>query len=147
MELAPFLGRHFEGTQGVGDYLGLVSSLLAFDELSLSEYVVDPEEKKVATKGRSLFKWKDTGESWDEAFAHVLDFDDEAKVVRYQIWADSGVAYLASKTGLENLRKVSARNSTWISSLNLCFRSPSTYDVGLNHVVATPLLRVESVTL
>ncbi|KAH6915195.1 hypothetical protein BKA70DRAFT_568958 [Coprinopsis sp. MPI-PUGE-AT-0042] len=104
-DLAPFLGRRFEGEKGVRNYLGLVSSLLAFDEMSFSEYVVDSEERKVAVKGRCVFEWKETRESWDETFAYVLDFDDEAKVVRYQIWADSGAAYLARSASLQRLRK------------------------------------------
>jgi hypothetical protein len=110
-ELAPFLGRRFEGEQGIRDYFGLVSSLLTFDEMSFSEYIVDTEEKKVAVKGKSVFEWKETGESWDETFAYVLDFDDDAKVVRYQIWADSGAAYLARTASLGALRNVSARKN------------------------------------
>lgn len=37
----------------------------------------------------------------------MLDFDDEGKVTDYQVWADSGAAYLASKGQLDQSRKVS----------------------------------------
>lgn len=47
------------------------------------------------------------GNEWNERFAYMLDFDDEGKVTDYQVWADSGAAYLASKGQLDQSRKVS----------------------------------------
>ncbi|KAF5364312.1 hypothetical protein D9756_000777 [Leucocoprinus leucothites] len=103
--LAPFLGRAFEGVEGVTRYFEILASLLAYDDLKFSEYVVDAEERKVAVKGQGAFTWLSTQESWDETFAYVLDFDEEGKVVRYQIWADSGAAYLARIGKLKEVQR------------------------------------------
>ena len=73
------------------------------------EWVVDPDARKVACKGKARFKWTEgvgKGQGWDEKFAYVLDFDDEGKVTDYQVWADSGAAYLARLGQLNNLREV-----------------------------------------
>lgn len=93
--LAPFLGRSFEGVDGVKKYFEIIGSLLAYEDIRFGEFVVDTEERKVAVKGWGRFTWLETGESWNEIFAYVLDFDEAEKIVRYQIWADSGAAYLA----------------------------------------------------
>lgn len=104
--LAPFLGRSFEGEEGVKKYFEIIGSLLAYDSLKYSELIVDVEERKVGVKGQGRFTWLETRESWDETFAYVLDFDEDAKVVRYQIWADSGAAYLARIGNLREVQKV-----------------------------------------
>lgn len=104
--LAPFLGRSFDGFEGVKKYFEIIGSLLVYDNLKFSEPVVDVEEHKVAIKGQGRFTWLETRESWDETFAYVLDFDEDAKVVRYQIWADSGAAYLARIGKLKEVQKV-----------------------------------------
>jgi hypothetical protein len=64
--------------------------------------MVDIEERKVAVKGEAEFKWIATENKWDETFVYVLDFDEEDKVKRYQVWADSGAAYLARKGELSS---------------------------------------------
>lgn len=48
-------------------------------------------------RGEAWFRWKDTGQNWEEVFTYALAFDEEAKVLKYEIWADSGAAYLARK--------------------------------------------------
>ncbi|CAA7260270.1 unnamed protein product [Cyclocybe aegerita] len=93
-ELAPFLGQEFTGISEVQKYFELIGSLLSYDNINFSEYVVDPIALKVAVRGKGCFTWLTTGQSWNEIFTYTLDFDDELKVVRYQIWADSGAAYL-----------------------------------------------------
>ncbi|OJA07790.1 hypothetical protein AZE42_14072 [Rhizopogon vesiculosus] len=65
--------------------------------MEFSEYIVDPEVQKVSVKGRAKFTWLSTEQSWDEIFTYVLDFDDDFKVTNYQVWADTGAAYLASR--------------------------------------------------
>jgi len=95
--LAPFLGREFEGRRGIKNYFQIIESLLAYENVQFSEYVVDAMERKVGVKGKGRFIWKSTGKGWDEVFAYVLDFDEDGKVVRYQIWSDTGSAYLASR--------------------------------------------------
>lgn len=61
---------------------------------------------KVSVKGRARFTWIETKQSWDETFTYALDFDPELKVTDYQLWADSGAAYLARLGKLDDLRKV-----------------------------------------
>ena len=95
--LAPFLGRPFTGLDGVRRYFETVMTTLSYDDMAFSEFVVDPETRKVALKGTARFTWLSTDESWDETFAYILDFDQENKVVRYQIWGDTGAVHLANK--------------------------------------------------
>ncbi|KAI1427036.1 transcription elongation factor S-II [Xylaria sp. FL1777] len=52
---------------------------------------------KVVVRGMARFTWTETGHSWDETFVYVLRFDARAKLTRYEIWADSGAAYLARR--------------------------------------------------
>ncbi|TFK29242.1 hypothetical protein FA15DRAFT_684751 [Coprinopsis marcescibilis] len=103
--LAQFVGRPFEGNEGVKKYFGLLASTITYEGMHFSEYVVDTETRKVALKGKGHFIWSDTCESWNETFAYVLDFDEDLQLVRYQVWADSGAAYLARKGRLEEERK------------------------------------------
>jgi hypothetical protein len=46
-------------------------------------------------------------QSWNEIFHYLLDFDDSAepKITNYQVWADSGAAYLASQGRLAEVRE------------------------------------------
>ena len=103
--LAPFLGRRFVGIGGIQSYFELLAQHLTYQNMRFSEYVVDVEERKVAVKGQAEFTWTASGDAWDETFAYVLDFDEQAKVVRYQVWADSGAAYLARIGELDRKRK------------------------------------------
>ncbi|KJA30133.1 hypothetical protein HYPSUDRAFT_210925 [Hypholoma sublateritium FD-334 SS-4] len=93
--LAAFLGKPFKGKSGIRQYFELIGSLLSYNNMSFSEYLVDSETMKVSVKGAATFTWLSTGQSWDEIFTYTLDFDDELKLVRYQVWADSGAAFLA----------------------------------------------------
>lgn len=93
--LAPFLGKPFIGISEVKRYFELIGSLLSYKDVEFSGYVVDEEAMKVSVKGKGIFTWLSTDQSWDEVFTYTLDFDHELKVVQYQVWADSGAAYLA----------------------------------------------------
>ncbi|PPR02427.1 hypothetical protein CVT24_001977 [Panaeolus cyanescens] len=93
--LAPFLGQTFAGRSGVRRYFEIIGSCLSYDDVDFSEYVIDTHVKKVSVKGTGNFTWLETGQSWHEVFTYSLDFDEDDKVVRYQVWADSGAAYLA----------------------------------------------------
>ncbi|KAH9940914.1 uncharacterized protein BXZ73DRAFT_75436 [Epithele typhae] len=87
-ELAPFLGRDFTGRTG--------SSL-----------------------GVARFTWTEgagAGQTWDECFAYMLDFDQAAKVTNYQVWADSGAAYLARRGELKELLATKGATGTEGSS-------------------------------
>ncbi|KAF8639787.1 hypothetical protein AX17_001047 [Amanita inopinata Kibby_2008] len=93
--LAPFLGRRFLGLAGIQEYFEMIGHLLSYDNLRFSDFVVDAEASKVVLKGQGKFTWISTEESWEESFAYLLDFDEEGKITQYQVWADSGSAYLA----------------------------------------------------
>lgn len=95
--LAPFLGREFHGLDGVKEYFSLVSKHLTYEDMSFENYVVDTVENKVSVRGQAWFTWKSTGQSWKEIFTYVLEFDPDWKVIKYEIWADTGAAYLASR--------------------------------------------------
>ncbi|KAK1751601.1 hypothetical protein QBC47DRAFT_390516 [Echria macrotheca] len=96
-QLAPFLGRQFRGKDGVRSYFDLIARCLTYSDMRFSNYFVDPVTNQVSVRGQATFTWTSTRQSWDEVFTYVLDFDEEFKVVKYEIWADSGAAYLASK--------------------------------------------------
>ncbi|KAJ9605472.1 hypothetical protein H2200_010129 [Cladophialophora chaetospira] len=100
-QLAPFLGREFRGQQGLQEYFQLLSSKLSYENMSFSNFVIDAEVSKVSVRGNAKFTWTSTGQSWDEVFTYVLEFDTHNKVKVYEIWADSGAAYLASKGRLD----------------------------------------------
>jgi len=98
--LAPFLGREFRGMDGVKQYFALISKYLTYEDMSFENYVVDTVENKVSVRGEAWFTWTSTCQSWKEIFTYVLAFDPDLKVVKYEIWGDSGAAYLASQEKL-----------------------------------------------
>ncbi|KAI0143528.1 transcription elongation factor S-II [Xylariaceae sp. FL1272] len=111
-ELAPFLGRDFTGLAGAREYFEIVGECLEYDDMRFVEYIVDSNSEKgsgeggsegggkVVVRGKARFTWKETKKSWDETFVYILCFDDSAKVMRYEVWADSGAAYLARRSEL-----------------------------------------------
>lgn len=109
--LAPFLGKPFVGLENIKIYFETIGSLLSYEDVKFSQFVVDAEGRKVACKGKGKFTWRSTKESWDETFAYMLDFDEEGKVTDYQVWADSGAAYLARIGKLNEARKVSGADA------------------------------------
>ena len=102
--LAPFLGRKFIGLQGIQSYFELLEKHLTYRNMRFAEYIVDVEERKVAVKGEAEFTWIITNQKWDETFTYTLDFDENYQVIRYQVWADSGAAYLARIGELDQKR-------------------------------------------
>lgn len=104
-QLAPFLGRPFHGLDGAAAYFELIGQCLSYSDMTFSDYLVDPEQRRVSVRGAARFTWTETGQSWDEVFTYVLGFDDELRVVSYEIWADSGAAYLARKGLLEEVAR------------------------------------------
>jgi len=96
-QLAPFLGRRFSGLDGVRSYFDLIGKCLSYSDMRFSNYIVDAFTNQVSVRGEACFTWKSTGQAWDEIFTYVLGFDENLKVLKYEIWADSGAAYLASK--------------------------------------------------
>lgn len=96
-QLAPFLGREFRGHAGIQEYFRILSTNLSYENMHFGNFLVDPETSKVSCRGQARFTWTSTKQGWDEVFTYVLEFDDKHKVRVYEIWADSGAAYLASK--------------------------------------------------
>ncbi|KAK1226028.1 hypothetical protein PQX77_010987 [Marasmius sp. AFHP31] len=103
--LAPFLGKEYVGIPAARSYFEAIASLLSYKDMKFVEFVVDTEARRVACKARAKFTWKSTEQSWDETFAYMLDFDDEKKITDYQVWADTGAAYLARVGKLDEVRK------------------------------------------
>ena len=96
-QLAPFLGRSFPGKDNVKHYFELLAETLTYRDMKFISYIVDTERDRVAVKGEASFTWKSTNQSWHETFSYQLAFDESGKVIVYEVWADSGAAYLASK--------------------------------------------------
>lgn len=99
--LAPFLGREFRGKDGFLDYMKTIADQLSFKDMNFGNYIVDAEVRKVSVTGRAVFTNNETKQSWDEVFTYVLEFDEEDRVKKYEVWADSGAAYLAGRGELK----------------------------------------------
>ncbi|KAI5812487.1 hypothetical protein BZA77DRAFT_324036 [Pyronema omphalodes] len=104
--LAPYMGRAFTGKEEVRRYFDNIDELLEFNEVEFADqdYVVDAEALKVAVRGRAKITWKGTGQAWDESFMYLLCFaaeDDTIRCNRWEVWADTGSAYLAANGKLE----------------------------------------------
>lgn len=98
----PFLGRPFHGAAGLHAYLAAVSTCLTHEGMRFTEYIVDAEARKVVVRGQARFTWRGNGQGWEEVFCYVLGFGrEEDRVERWEIWADSGAAVLASRGELE----------------------------------------------
>ncbi|KAI0439595.1 transcription elongation factor S-II [Xylaria telfairii] len=99
--LAPFLGRDFCGAEGVREYFETVGRCLRFEDTRFVEFIADEGvgdgAGKVAVRGKVRLTSTETGQSWDETFVYILRFDETGKVVRYDVWADTGAAYLAGR--------------------------------------------------
>ena len=110
--LAPFLGRQFSGLRGpnsVEAYFQLLQKYLKYEDMSFGHWVIDSEAARVSCQGRAKFIWAEgggEGQYWEEQFAYILDFDQDGKVTDYQVWADSGAAYLARTAILKETLKV-----------------------------------------
>lgn len=108
-QLAPFLGRCFTGQDGISTYFNLITSYLEIKNMAFGSeesWVVDESCMTVALRGTATFIWKETRQAWDETFAYQIklaeDMSDDPgkkgslKISEYQVWADTGAAYLAS---------------------------------------------------
>ncbi|BCR91456.1 uncharacterized protein ACHE_70299S [Aspergillus chevalieri] len=106
--LAPFLGRTFTGSDGVARYFEVMTSELGFEDMSFepeAEWLVDTSIMAVVIRGTAKFYAKRTGQKWDEGFVYRLGIAEEVneevsgrgelKVQEYEVWADTGAAYLA----------------------------------------------------
>ena len=105
-QLAPFLSRPFTGQDGIATYFELISSLLSIKNMVFEpeeNWVVDASCMAVSLRGSATFIWKETRQAWDETFVYriKLAIDENGSgegrlaVCEYQVWADTGAAYLA----------------------------------------------------
>mmetsp|Transcript_33194 Transcript_33194/g.37006 ORF Transcript_33194/g.37006 Transcript_33194/m.37006 type:complete len:165 (-) Transcript_33194:121-615(-) len=94
----PFVGRSFYGIQGIKDYFTIISQTLDYENMSFCDYSIDEKLKVISVRGKAKFIWKSTGKSWNEIFIYRIQLDKEGKILIYEVWADSGAAYLASAT-------------------------------------------------
>lgn len=97
-ELAPFIGRSFYGIQGITDYFTIISNTLEYEDMYFYDYSVDIEKKVVSVRGKAKFIWKSTTKYWNEIFIYRIQLDNEYKILIYEVWADTGAAYLASQS-------------------------------------------------
>ncbi|CAG8025897.1 unnamed protein product [Penicillium olsonii] len=115
-QLAPFLGRSFHGQEGISAYFDLLSTYLQIENMKFEPeetWVIDESCMAIALRGTATFTWKETQHSWEETFAYRIkvaeDVSDDSekngslKVCEYQIWADTGAAYLASLGNLDDM--------------------------------------------
>ncbi|KAE8378575.1 hypothetical protein BDV26DRAFT_292106 [Aspergillus bertholletiae] len=102
-QLAPFLGRAFTGHEGLRQYFGMLAELLTMERMEFEpeeDWVVDERAMAVSLRGKARFRWNETGQAWEETFAYRIGLTEaeeggEVKVVFYEVWADTGAAYLA----------------------------------------------------
>ncbi|KAL6233982.1 hypothetical protein BDW75DRAFT_175833 [Aspergillus navahoensis] len=109
-QLAPFLGRTFTGRDQVGEYFTLLNEHLRIESMKFDdekEWAIDLETGVVCLKGYARFVSKESKEGWDEVFIYriglVDDEEKEVKIGSYEVWADTGAAYLAAKGKLKGL--------------------------------------------
>lgn len=113
--LAPFLGRTFSGQDGLTRYFNLLSEKLGVEGMDLDgekDWIVDTENAVVCLKGKARFVSKATGQGWNEVFIYKISLAEEEgdgegkdgwKVRVYEVWADTGAAYLAARGELDGL--------------------------------------------
>jgi hypothetical protein len=117
-QLAPFLGRSFTGQDGISAYFDLLSSHLEIKDMAFepeNSWIVDESCMAVALRGTAMFIWKETRQAWEETFAYRIKLAEDVsedpekqgslKVSEYQVWADTGAAYLARLGKLGELLK------------------------------------------
>jgi hypothetical protein len=92
---------------GVRDYFKLPQEHLSYQNMSFpdTEVFADVQAMKVGVKGKAEFTWLSTGQSWNGTFSYIISFDSECKITSYEVWADSGAAYLTSTGKLDRARK------------------------------------------
>jgi hypothetical protein len=104
-QLAPFLGRPFTGQEGVKTYFNLLSTHLSIKNMVFEpdeDWVVDESCMAVSLRGTATFVWRETGQGWNETFVYRIRLAVDCSgdggrlaVCEYQVWADTGAAYLA----------------------------------------------------
>ena len=89
----PFLGRDFKGFEGVKQYSNALSDTLDIIRMELvAEQNSSGFGGVVFTKGRGTFAVKRTQKDWDESFINRIEVNEEGKIVRYEVFAVSGLS-------------------------------------------------------
>lgn len=112
--LTPFTGSIYEGLDGVRKYFETIGELLSYEDMQFSDYVVDAEVLKVSVRGRATFTWQSTGKSWLETFTYTLEFDNLLNVKKYEVWADTGAAYLAEENCNDRCKYLHSRIGRYV---------------------------------
>ncbi|KAL4873539.1 hypothetical protein BDV12DRAFT_80300 [Aspergillus spectabilis] len=115
-KLGTFMGHTFIGHKGVGEYFNLVEKQMRLREIIFddeSDWVVDTEKSVVCLRGKARWQDKLSEEEWDEIFAYRVALAEEEseqskekgelKVRFYEVWADTGAAFLANGGSLRHL--------------------------------------------
>ena len=95
--VSPFPRPKIQGMDGLKEYFSLLGEHPSYQNMNFKDFVVDPDALKLCCRGEATFTWQSTKQSWDEVFSYMLVYDGDCKLKGYEVWADSGAAYLASK--------------------------------------------------
>jgi len=94
----PFLGRDFKGFEGVKQYSNALSETLDILRMEWVELVAEQKPSGlggvVFTKGLGTFAIKRTQKHWNETFVNRVEVNEEGKIVRYEVFAVSGLLLL-----------------------------------------------------
>ena len=92
----PFLGRDFKGLEGVKQYSNALSDTLDIIRMEWVELVAEQRSSGlggvVFTKGVGTFAIKRTQKDWKETYINRIEVNEEGKVVRYEVFAVSGLS-------------------------------------------------------
>ena len=92
----PFLGRDFKGFEGVKQYSNALSDTLDIIRMEWVELVAEQRSSGlggvVFTKGVGTFAIKRTQKDWKETYVNRIEVNEEGKVVRYEVFAVSGLS-------------------------------------------------------
>jgi hypothetical protein len=94
-KVLPFLGRDFKGFEGVKQYANSLSETLDIIQMEWIELVAEQKSSGlggvVFTKGLGTFAVKRTQKYWNETYINRIEVNKEGKIVRYEVFAVSGV--------------------------------------------------------
>ena len=91
----PFLGRDFKGFEGVKQYSNALSDTLDIIRMEWIELVAEQNSSGlggvVFTKGLGTFTVKRTQKDWKETYINRIEVNEDGKIVRYEVFAVSGL--------------------------------------------------------
>ncbi|GAA5859173.1 hypothetical protein JCM8547_008902 [Rhodosporidiobolus lusitaniae] len=103
----PFLGRPFTGHAQIEEYYNLIGTILKGEGSRFNEEDLLVKEKegrgkaKAVWTGEATWSVQKTGKEWEESVVWAFDLIKEEaaewKIEKWEVWADTLSAYLASK--------------------------------------------------